>query len=89
MRANPLGPIGGLGLSLDEVAKHATDAHIVEQIEGRRLGLLDGFHRKPDDRVRRRGAAGRLHRHVVLPHMRAVGGGRERDVDASLISSGR
>src|SRR5215813_10956231 len=61
--------------------KHATNACIVKKLDRRRLGLLDGLHRKPDDRVGAEKPARILDRHVLLPDMRAVGAGRERNVD--------
>jgi hypothetical protein len=69
MRASPAGPIGGRG------REHAADADIVDELDGRRLGLHDRLHGKPDDGVFPQQPPGVDGRHVVLSHMRAGGTG--------------
>ena len=84
MRARPAGPIGGLGLSFEEVANTPPTADVIEQLEGRRLGLRHRLDRQPDDCVRAEQPPRILDRHVVLSHMDAVGAGGERDVDTVI-----
>ena len=73
-----------IGIVLRGGGKHAADSNVIEQPEGRRLSLRHRLDRQPDDCVRAEEPPSILDRHVVLPHMDAVGAGGERDVDTII-----
>ena len=79
-----LRPDRGVLLLLRQRRIDAAGTHIVDQFDGRGLGLRHGFDRQADERIRSEQPPCILDRHIVRAEMNAVGSCGKRHIDTVI-----